>query len=157
MDSLVKLLTKKGLTISSVESLTAGLFCAKIAEVEHASAILYGGLTTYQTACKLDVLKADRDIINNKGVISEECAYEMCVSGQKMFQTDIVVSCTGNAGPDAMDNKEVGLVYVGVFYRGKVNVFELHLSGNRNIIRNKVVDKMCELVKNIVLKEEKNG
>ena len=46
---LVSLCTENHLTISSCESLTAGLFTSTIASIPGASAILKGGLVTYFT------------------------------------------------------------------------------------------------------------
>ena len=46
---LVSLCTENHLTISSCESLTAGLFTSTIASIPGASAILKGGLVTYYT------------------------------------------------------------------------------------------------------------
>ena len=49
---LVLLCTKHHLTLSSCESLTAGLFTSTIASVPGASAVLKGGLVTYFTPMK---------------------------------------------------------------------------------------------------------
>ena len=49
---LVSLCTENHLTISSCESLTAGLFTSTIASIPGASAILKGGLVTYFTPMK---------------------------------------------------------------------------------------------------------
>ena len=51
--SFVALLKEKKLTIGSCESFTAGAFCAAIADVAGASAVLKGGLVTYATQEKI--------------------------------------------------------------------------------------------------------
>lgn len=150
MRALVQLLTEKKLTISSIESLTAGLFSAKLAEVEHASAVLYGGLVTYDTNCKIDVLHVDKDLIDKHGVVSCECAEAMCLKGRELFNTDICVSMSGNAGPDVLDNKAVGQVYMGINYRGKIYLYDKIFDGSRNEIRNKTVMFLCEEIKKII-------
>lgn len=147
MDELVELLTKKKLTLSSVESLTSGLFCSKVAEVNHASAILYGGINTYKTDAKVEILGIDKNELQKHGVVSDECAKMMCEKGHKLMKTDIVVSCTGNAGPTAMENKAVGLVYIGIYFKGNIETKKLNLKGSRNDIRNLVVDEMVKLIK----------
>lgn len=152
MKELVQLLTEKKLTISSVESLTAGLFCAKMAEVEHASAVLYGGIVTYQTDCKRAVLKIDENLIAKYGVVSKECAIAMVNKGAELLNSDIVVSFTGNAGPTGMENKPVGLVYLGIKYLNNVYSFELNLKGTRNEIREQAVVIMCDKVKEVISK-----
>ncbi len=135
MKDLVRLLSERKLTIAAVP---------------HASKVFYGSLVTYQSACKIDVLKIDKQLIDKYGVISSQCAKAMAEKGHVLFKTDIVVSCTGNAGPDVMDNKAVGLVYMGIYYQGEVIVLEKIFSGDRNEIRSSVVDYLCDSVKNLL-------
>lgn len=147
MKELVDLLNTKGYTIASIESLTAGLFASKIAEVSGASNVLKGALVTYQTSCKEEVLHIDHEKIEKYGVISKEIAYEMVLKGKEMFQSDFVVSFTGNAGPDVMDEKPVGLVHMGIAYQDKIITYEHVFFGSRNTIR----QDACEYMKNKIL------
>lgn len=143
MKELVEILKKKQYTIASIESLTAGLFTSKIAEVSGASAILKGGLITYMTSCKSDVLHIDAELINNYGVISKQIAEAMVIKGIDMFKTDIVVSFTGNAGPDVMDDKPVGLVHMAIHFQSEIYTYEHIFVGNRNDIREQACEYMC--------------
>ena len=81
MKELVQILKEKGMTIGSCESLTAGLFTSRMAEVPGASAVLKGGIVTYQTPIKEMVAHVSHEIIQEYGVISAECAEAMAVSG----------------------------------------------------------------------------
>lgn len=148
MKELVEILKKKQYTIASIESLTAGLFTSKIAEVSGASAILKGGLVTYMTSCKRDVLHIDADLINDYGVISKQIAEAMVIKGMDMFKTDIVVSFTGNAGPDVMDDKPVGLVHMAINFENEIYTYEYIFKGNRNQIR----EQACEYMSRQLLK-----
>lgn len=148
MKELVEILKKKQYTIASIESLTAGLFTSKIAEVSGASAILKGGLVTYMTTCKRDVLHVDADLINEYGVISKQIAEAMVNKGMEMFETDIVVSFTGNAGPDVMDDKPVGLVHMAINFKNDIYTYEHIFKGNRNQIR----EQACEYISRQLLK-----
>lgn len=148
MKELVEILKKKQYSIASIESLTAGLFTSKIAEVSGASAILKGGLVTYMTSCKLDVLHIDADLINDYGVISKQIAEAMVIKGMDMFKTDIVVSFTGNAGPDVMDDKPVGLVHMAINFENEIYTYEYIFKGNRNQIR----EQACEYMSRQLLK-----
>ncbi|MGN1183489.1 MAG: CinA family protein, partial [Faecalibacillus sp.] len=64
---------------------------------------------------------------------------------------DICVSFTGNAGPEAMEGKPVGEVYVGLNYLGDIAVYQLHLNGRRQEIVEKaiqfIVKKLIEKIK----------
>ena len=136
---LVSLCTENHLTISSCESLTAGLFTSTIASIPGASAILKGGLVTYFTPMKSVLAHVDVDLIQKYGVISEECAYAMAKNTRQIMDVDYCISFTGNAGPDAMEGKPVGEVYIGIAYEDVV-VYKLNLDGSRKEIALKAID-----------------
>ena len=131
-----KCLIDNNLSISSAESLTGGLFGAKLCEVSGISKVYKGSLVTYQDEAKIEVLNVSEDTIKEYGAVSLECAYEMVKNVQKIFKSDISVSFTGNAGPSGSEGKPVGLVYVGLYFLGDIEVLELNLKGSREEIRN---------------------
>lgn len=139
MKKLVERLTEKNLTIGSCESLTAGLFASTMAEVPGASAVLKGGIITYWTQCKIDVVHVDEHVIKQFGVISGACAKEMAEKAKALLHVDICVSFTGNAGPKAMEGKPAGLVYAAIAGSAKTEVFQYQLYGDRNHVRQEVV------------------
>lgn len=63
----------------------------------------------------------------------------VCVNGKSILDTDLCVSFTGNAGPDAMEGKPVGEVYIGIAYQDVV-VYKLNLTGSRQEIASKAVE-----------------
>lgn len=145
-DELVKKLYEKGLTIGSVESLTAGLFCAKVAEISGASKVLKGGLVTYDPQLKISLANVNEKTIEDFGVVSQEVATQMARGGQKNMHTNICVSFTGNAGPTVLEGKKVGEVYIGIAFNEELKVFHKIFSGQRNEIREKVVCFACEKI-----------
>lgn len=147
METLVPLLIERNLTISSVESLTAGLFSSSIASVSNASKVLKGGLVTYTNECKIEVLGVDKQIIANEGVISEACVKAMVIQGKKMFNTDLVVSFSGNAGPSAMEGKEVGLVYMALLIHDQTYTFKEVFLGDRQEVRSQCIAYMVKQIK----------
>lgn len=140
MENLVRQLTKQGLTISSCESFTVGNFGAKIGSISGASKVYQGSLICYNTTIKIDVLGVAASLVKQYGVVSYEVAKEMCRNGRQFFNSDICISFTGNAGPSAMENKPVGLVYIGINYLDEIEVLECHLSGRRFEIVNEAID-----------------
>ena len=44
----------------------------------------------------------------------------MATYGQKLLDTDVIVSFTGNAGPSVMEDKEVGKVFIGIIIKKEV-------------------------------------
>lgn len=151
MDELAKLLIDRNISIASVESFTAGKFAATVASISGISKVYKGSLITYQNEIKERLLSIDKQLIEHHGVVSKEIATLMCVNGKQIIDSDICVSFTGNAGPEAMENKPVGLVYIGIAYGLQVNVYELQLKGSREQIQQDaisfVIRKIIEKIK----------
>lgn len=139
MIELVNTLKEHGLTISSCESFTAGLFCSKIGEVSGASSVLKGGIVTYTNEAKIRLAQVDEDVIRRYGAVSEQCVIQMARNVKEMFQSDIGVSFSGNAGPSPSEGKAVGLIYCAIAYLDNVKVFKLQLDKSRNEIRDEAV------------------
>lgn len=144
MQELIALLKAKNLTIGSCESFTAGLFCASLASVSGASAVLKGGIVTYATCIKTDVVHVDAEIVEQYGVISKECAIEMAKKAKQLLDVDICVSFTGNAGPSAMEGKPAGEVYCAIAYGKDITVYKLQIKEERNKVREEAVRIMCQ-------------
>lgn len=142
MDELIKKLVQAGLTISSCESLTGGLFADSIVSISGASKVFVGALVTYATRIKSEVAHVDVALIERDGVVSASVAESMAKNVASIMKSDIGVSFTGNAGPDAMEGKPAGLVYSAISYHDKIWVFEDHLQGNRCEVRYQVVELM---------------
>ncbi len=66
---LVGLLTERGETLASAESLTAGLVAATVADTPGASAVLVGGVVAYAAAAKVDLLGVPADLIDRVGTV----------------------------------------------------------------------------------------
>ena len=151
LNELVTLLNKYYLTLSSAESLTGGLFAQTMTEVKGASKFYKGGFVTYMTEEKVRLLGISYDYIDKYGVVSQEIAMQMASNDQSLTKSDLCVSFTGNAGPDAMENKPVGLVYIGIAYFQNVIVGKYQFSGSRNEIRkqcvNVAIDCLIDLIK----------
>ena len=137
MNELAELLIEKGITISSVESFTVGNFATMLGSIPGISKVYKGSLITYQSETKERLLSIDHALIEKYGVVSKEIATLMCVNGKSIL--DLCVSFTGNAGPNAMEGKPVGEVYIGIAYQDVV-VYKLNLTGSRQEIASKAVE-----------------
>ena len=151
---LIHLARKKGRTIGSCESLTAGLFCAKLTSVPGASQVLKGGFVTYFTEIKETVVGVDSQVIHQYGVISKQCAEEMAIKAKKLLDVDYCVSFTGNAGPDTMEGKPAGDVFCAISGKEGTISFSFHFKNEeRNTLRQHVVDEMISRLADIIEKE----
>jgi PncC family amidohydrolase len=146
-----KLFREYGRTLGSVESFTGGLFAREITKVSGASHFFKGALVTYASEEKNRILGISYDVIDEYGVVSKEVAAQMASNGQKLLNVDYCVSFTGNAGPTAMEGKPVGLIYIGIAIYDKVEVYEFHLSGDRDTIQNEGVNNALKLLEQKIL------
>lgn len=140
MDELANILIREKLSIASCESFTVGRFACSLGSVPGISKVFKGALVTYQSEIKEKILGINHDLIMTKGVISHEVAYLMAQRSSQIMESDIAISFTGNAGPDAMENKPVGLCYIGVCIHGEIQVYECHFHGSRESIAEQAVD-----------------
>lgn len=152
---LLKKLEAKGVTLASVESVTGGMFGAVVTEVPGASKVYRGGIVSYSVDLKKDLVRVDPKVIEEKGVVSQAVAVEMAVKARPLLGADIVVSCTGNAGPDVEPGgQEVGRVCLGLVYNGYSWGIPLQLKGDREEIRRKTVDSMLSFVDSLFPDED---
>lgn len=154
MEKLALELIERNISISSVESFTVGSFANSVGSISGISKVYRGSLVSYQTRIKRDVLHIDQKIIDAYGVVSKEVAGLMAIKGKEMFESDICISFTGNAGPTPMEDKPVGLIYIGIAYLDKIETYEYHLIGNRESIKKQAVLLGIEKILKILKKNE---
>ncbi|NBU91332.1 MAG: CinA family nicotinamide mononucleotide deamidase-related protein [Flavobacteriia bacterium] len=108
-------LLEMGATLGTVESCTAGNLASALVEIPGSSAYFRGGLLTYQTSLKSELLDIPASIIASNDVVSETVAQRMAEAGRQRLKTDYCLSTTGIMGPSPGDSKEVvGTVWVGL-------------------------------------------
>jgi PncC family amidohydrolase len=95
------------------------------------SAFFQAGLVTYSNASKVSILGLASGTIETYGVISDAVAREMADKARLLLKTDYAISTTGNLGPEALEGKERGLVYIAVSAREKTISEEHRLTGDR--------------------------
>ena len=144
---LVTRLLEKHYTIASCESLTGGLFASTLAEIPGVSGTLKGGVVTYWTEIKEKVAGVSAETIAEHGVVSAETACEMAAGIMKLFDVNVAVSFTGNAGPDTLEGKPAGLVYTCIIINDRVYPFCDQIDLPRNKLRQKIVDITIKRIK----------
>jgi nicotinamide-nucleotide amidase len=144
MAELMKVLKERQLTISAAESLTGGLFQQELTSIPGASSVVKGGIVCYTNEVKSEVLKVKRETLETYGAVSAECAKELAENVAAFVSADIGISFTGVAGPDELEGKPAGTVYIGITIKGKQTVVEkLMLGGTREANRTRSVKYGC--------------
>tara|TARA_Y100000590_G_scaffold70854_1_gene77631 strand:+ start:1484 stop:1957 length:474 start_codon:yes stop_codon:yes gene_type:complete len=145
---IVKLLGKKRLKISFVESCTGGLLSSSITSISGSSKVFTFGLVTYSNQTKMNILKVPRKTIVKYGAVSYETCLSMVKNLNKISKTNISISITGVAGPKGgTKQKPVGLVYIGI-KKGNKTLVKKYLFKNkkRNSIQRSTVNKTLNLI-----------
>lgn len=144
--SLVATLIARHLTIATAESLTGGALCARLVDVPGASETVRGGVCTYATELKAQVLGVDPDRLALTGPVDREVAVEMARGVARLMGADIALSTTGVAGPGPADGHPAGTVHIACHHPGGVEHRELHLRGSRAEVRRGSVDAALGLL-----------
>lgn len=133
---IVAAFSARGLTLGTAESLTGGMISASVAGVSGASAVLMGGVVSYDPRVKHEVLGVSQHVIDTVGVVSEPCARQMAEGARRVLAVDVAVSATGVAGPTGgTPETPVGTVFIGVSSADGTRVDECHFTGNRQSVR----------------------
>ena len=143
---LVRALQDAGATVGTAESLTGGLLGAAITSVPGSSAVYAGGLVTYATRLKIELLGVPAALVEEHGVVSAECAAAMAEGARRVLGSDWAVSTTGVAGPGLQEGKPAGTAYVGVCGPHGTTTRALALGGDREAVRSGVVAGALALV-----------
>lgn len=129
-DAIAQRLLTQGLTLGVAESLTGGLIASRLVNVAGASRWFRGGVVSYVSEVKFDVLGVERG-----PVVSESAAIEMAQGVRRVVGSDIGLGITGVAGPDAQDGHKPGTVFVGWSMGSEEGVTSFRLPGDRPRVR----------------------
>lgn len=141
---------EKGLTLSLAESCTGGLICHYLTAVPGASSFLAAGVVTYSAESKKRILGISQKIFSAYGIVSEETAGQMARKIRALTKTDIAVSTTGNLGPDVLEEKPKGLVFVAISSQKGTVSKKLQLKGTRSQIKEKAVLSALKFLAEVV-------
>ena len=152
-ETVVRLLTKYGLTVTTAESCTGGMVAAKIINVPGASDVFDQGYITYSNKSKRKILDVSKATLQKYGAVSEQTAREMALGGVLAADADACVAVTGLAGPDGgTEEKPVGLVYVSCCMKDEVIVEECHFNGTRQEIREHAAVTALDLLRRMIIR-----
>ena len=149
---IVKLLTKKKLTVSFAESCTGGLLASSITSISGSSKVFNMGLVTYSNNAKVKLLKVPKKTITKYGAVSYETCLSMVKNLSKISKSNISISITGVAGPNGgTKEKPVGLVYIGL-KKGSKTIIKKNLfkSKKRISIQKVTVKQALKMILNIL-------
>jgi nicotinamide-nucleotide amidase len=149
---LAKLLLAGKITAASAESCTGGLISSRLVSIAGISASFLEGAVCYSNNAKVRRLGVSDKTLAAFGAVSEETAREMAEGICRQSGADLGISTTGIAGPDGGSaEKPVGLVYIGISFRGKTVVYKYQFTGSRTGIRERAASTALDLARRMLI------
>ena len=127
----VALLKERKKTVAVAESCTGGLIASRLTNVPGCSAVFGTGVVSYSWDCKKRLLGVSADTLETFGAVSAETAREMADGIRRQSGADIGIATTGEAGPQAAEDKPVGTVFVALADAKRTWVKELHFDAEQ--------------------------
>lgn len=124
-EDLAGLAQLHGLRIATAESLTAGNIAATLGRASDAGEWYLGGIVAYDRSVKYSLLR-----VPEGPVVCEASAIAMADTTADLLGADLVLSATGEAGPDTQEDVPAGTVWFGVHGRdGHTRAIRRHFAG----------------------------
>ena len=140
-------LRSRGLTLAVAESCSGGLLSKRITDLPGASDYYKGGVCSYTNEVKMKLLGVQKETLDRYGAVSAQTAEEMAAGVARILGTDVGVGITGNAGPGASEEKEVGLVYISVYFQGERITRKTTNTLGRDRVRNQAASNALDLIR----------
>lgn len=118
-------------TIATAESCTGGNIAHKLTLWPGSSDFFKGGIVSYASEVKINVLGVDPNDIETDGAVSQKVVEQMAQGAVKVIGCDYAISTSGVAGPGESEGKPEGTIWMAVSDGKKTTSKCLHLKGGR--------------------------
>jgi nicotinamide-nucleotide amidase len=143
---VLAMLVAADLTIATAESVSGGLVSARLTGRPGFSGALRGGVVSYASEVKFDVLG-----VAPGPVINEPTAAAMARGVAELLGADVGVATTGVAGPDSAEGISPGTVCLGVWLDGSAETITIGFPGDRDQIRQFAVISVLDMLRRRLL------
>jgi nicotinamide-nucleotide amidase len=130
-----ELLIKRGETLGTAESCTAGGLAARISNIPGSSDYFVGGIVAYTAEMKTTLLDVPTDVIRTHGLVSDEVARVMAVGARRKLDCTYALAITCAAGPEPHDGAAPGTMSLGLAGPGFAEARTVRVPGDRAQVR----------------------
>ncbi len=131
--AVVRVLTRRKMTLATAESCTGGAIASSITSVPGSSAMFMGSVVAYDNRVKQEMLGVSSVSLAEHGAVSEEVVVQMAQGARKRLRTDYAVATSGVAGPSGgTEEKPVGTVWIALAGPSGVEAKCLSLGNSRD-------------------------
>lgn len=155
LEEIIKILTKEGKTISTMESCTGGGLVNKITNIPGASEVLKFSAITYANEFKIK-MGVSKEVIDTYSIYSMETAIEMSRKIVDFTNSNYGIGITGklNRGDPNNIAGDINVVYFSIYskdedknYNESLKVNKMSRCENKEQVIDKVIDKLYEILK----------
>lgn len=144
---IIRLLTKKNLTLSTAESCTGGLLAHRLTNVPGSSKVFKLGLVLYSNEAKLLLVNVPKVRLETFGAVSTPVALTMARGVRRLMNSDFGIAITGIAGPTGGSKaKPVGLTYIAVSGPQGAPCVRYLFKGSRRKIKSQAATQALKLL-----------
>lgn len=122
LKNISKVLLEQKQTVSTAESVTAGLISNALARAENATKFLQGGIIVYNLGQKTRLLSVDPIYADLENCVSAEVTIQMAMAVTKMFCSHWGIAITGYATPVPALNIRSRFAYYALVHRSEIVV-----------------------------------
>ncbi|MGE0545192.1 MAG: competence/damage-inducible protein A [Dehalococcoidia bacterium] len=145
-----RMLKERGLRIATMESATGGLLASTLTDAPGSSAYMVGGMVAYATEQKI-AWGVPREVVEEHGVISIECARAMARVAREQTGADIGIGITGVAGPDTQEDNPVGTMHIALDDGLSGDGTSYTFAQSRDAIKRRAVTSAMQLLRRSLL------
>lgn len=125
-------LEEQEMLLGTAESCTGGFIGHLLTNQPGSSGWYAGGVVVYSNALKMNLLKVQEKIIQEKGAVSRECVMAMAAGVSELTGADAALAVSGIAGPGGgTPDKPVGTVFIAWKLPDKIWAAKKIFAGNR--------------------------
>ena len=138
-ESVGALLRQRGLTLATMESCTGGMLADTITNVPGSSDYFKGGVVSYTNELKI-ASGVPAELIKLHGAVSSQVAEAMATAARLRLGADFGIGVTGVTGPDELEGKPPGTVYIGLAHAGGCESSNQRFpANNRGLVKRRAV------------------
>ena len=155
LKEIIKILTEKNKTISTMESCTGGGVANAITNIEGASEVLKFSAVTYSNEYKIK-MGVDANIIDKYSVYNIKTAEEMAKNISAFANSNYGVGITGKLNRVDKNNLygQDNIVYVSIydkdndkFYNGSIEVTKQSRKENKELVISLIINMLMSIIK----------
>jgi len=139
-------LTARGWKISLAESCTGGLLAHALTLIPGSRGCFDSSVVCYSPNAKQRLLGLSESFIEDNGTVSEETTKVMARAVREKSGTDISLAVTGVLGPESIEDKEVGLVYVAISTKEGTSSRQFTFGGGRDEAKHAAVNAALQFL-----------